>query len=143
MSLKMKCKKHPRYQAKRQPRADCDACWEIWLEESPNEFVSERIKYIDPEDLTGFIEEVVDLLKSFSDYEKSGYSNLHIETEHWGYDGGVSFKLVGHIEETAADKKKRINRDRKALKTKLNKEQKTRERELKQLKRLKEKYESS
>jgi hypothetical protein len=29
----MKCKKHPRYQAKRPPRADCEACRQIWKEE--------------------------------------------------------------------------------------------------------------
>ena len=33
MELKqeMKCKKHPKYQAKRIPRAKCKACWEMWL----------------------------------------------------------------------------------------------------------------
>lgn len=26
----MKCEKHPRYKAIRQPRVDCDDCWEIY-----------------------------------------------------------------------------------------------------------------
>ena len=25
-----KCKRHPKYQAKRKPRADCGLCWEMW-----------------------------------------------------------------------------------------------------------------
>lgn len=27
----MACKKHPKYEVKREPRADCDRCWLMWL----------------------------------------------------------------------------------------------------------------
>jgi hypothetical protein len=27
----LKCKKHPTYKARRQPRSDCDRCWLRWL----------------------------------------------------------------------------------------------------------------
>jgi hypothetical protein len=27
----MRCRKHPKYQAKRIPRARCKACWDMWL----------------------------------------------------------------------------------------------------------------
>jgi hypothetical protein len=27
----MKCKKHPKYQAKHMPRARCEDCWRIWI----------------------------------------------------------------------------------------------------------------
>lgn len=34
----MKCKKHPKYQAKKMPRADCKPCWEMWYK-SPHRLI--------------------------------------------------------------------------------------------------------
>lgn len=31
----LKCKDHPRYQAKRKPRVACEMCWRMWIEKSP------------------------------------------------------------------------------------------------------------
>lgn len=33
--MKRKCRKHPRYQAKRKPRTDCPECWDIWDGKKP------------------------------------------------------------------------------------------------------------
>lgn len=30
--MNLKCKKHPRYQAKRKPRCVCYACWCMWFD---------------------------------------------------------------------------------------------------------------
>lgn len=37
-----KCPKHPRYQVKRRPRADCPACWDLWYAKHPEERTKAR-----------------------------------------------------------------------------------------------------
>lgn len=36
------CNEHPRYQAKRKPKTDCDGCWRIWVLTHPNRELSTR-----------------------------------------------------------------------------------------------------
>lgn len=37
------CKKHPRYQGKRQPRAACEPCWRNWFRELQQRAIEEHI----------------------------------------------------------------------------------------------------
>jgi len=40
----MNCKKHPKYEVKRKPRADCVTCWVMWLTKENNRLSKELNK---------------------------------------------------------------------------------------------------
>lgn len=37
LTIEMKCKKHPKYKAERQPGTACQGCWDIWEERPRHE----------------------------------------------------------------------------------------------------------
>ena len=50
-AMATKCKVHPRYQALRKPRASCEACWRMWIEQQDSlAFIQEAKEQVEREE---------------------------------------------------------------------------------------------
>ena len=93
-------------------------------------------------DLEGKVEEVIEHIQDYKKrYEESGWTDIEIEYDYYGYDGGKDITLVGMRDETLAEEKKRLEKERKIKEREAEAKAKKLKKERKEYVRLKKKFE--
>lgn len=105
--------------------------------------IKTKIKaYIDIYTFDGPIDDIIATLESLKDHGNAGgYTNLCIDVEPYGYDGGFDLSLVGERPETESERQKRLKNEKKIKESQAKQKAKKLENEKKQYLKLKKKFE--